>query len=152
MGQSKPIDQLAVDFEKVSLLVARFETLRDLAKQATELIQFEAQTIAHGTIQSGIKLKIDRGSSITSITVKIGADKKHWYARFFETGTKPHEIRAKRAKTLGFGGVFFGRSVQHPGMKADPILTKALAIRGQQAANVFNQGIQDIIRDGLASY
>lgn len=141
-----------MDFQKVSILTTKFETLRDLAKQATQLIQFEAQNIAHGSIKSGIKLRVDRGGTLASLGVKIGADKQHWYARFFETGTKAHEIRAKRARVLASDGVFFGRSIQHPGMKADPILSKAVEIRGNQAAAVFKQGIQDIIRGGLASY
>lgn len=154
MPLSKPIDQLPDDFEKVKSQLVSYETLRELAKQATELIQYEAQNIARGSIKAGIKLRVARGSKGSSVGVKIGADKEHWYARFFETGTKEHEIRARRAKVMvSEQGEFFGRFIpRHPGMKADPILSKALEIRGKQASDVFNQGIQDIIRDGLASY
>lgn len=44
---------------------------------------------------------------------------------FFEEGTKPHEIRPKNKKALRFnvgGNTVFAKKVNHPGMKARPIV------------------------------
>jgi hypothetical protein len=44
---------------------------------------------------------------------------------FFEKGTKPHEIRPKNKKSLRFtsgGETIFAKKVNHPGMKARPIV------------------------------
>ncbi|AVK80936.1 hypothetical protein [Campylobacter fetus] len=43
-------------------------------------------------------------------------------------GTKPHIIKAKKAKGLANkkAGLFFGKQVNHPGTKAQPYLENAL--------------------------
>lgn len=146
MPRSKPISEVSVDFQKLSLLLTRYETIRDLAKQSAELIKKEAETIARGSIKQGIRMQVERGSTIASVGVKVGADKKHWYARFFETGTRPHEIRARRAKALFSSKLnMFFQPFQHPGMKADPILSRAVETRGKQAADLFNAGIKKLV-------
>lgn len=150
MPPYKPISEVSVDFERLTLNV-RYDQIKDLAKDAAQLIKSEAESIARGSIKQGIKMQVERGSTLASVEVKVGADKKHWYARFFETGTRPHEIRARRAKVLvSKAGVFYGKHVRHPGMAADPILSKAVEIRGKQAADLFAKGIRQIIIESFA--
>lgn len=50
------------------------------------------------------------------------------YAGFVENGTKPHEIRPRRAKMLRFvqnGAVRFANLVRHPGTKPRPFMQQA---------------------------
>lgn len=50
------------------------------------------------------------------------------YARFFQFGTRPHTITAKKGKTLAFMGAkgkMFRKSVKHPGTKPRPFLSLA---------------------------
>lgn len=141
-----------MDFARLSLAV-QYEDLRDLAKDATRIIQREAESIARGSIKSSFLMRVDRGSTLASVEVKMGPNKAHWYARFFETGTKPHEIRARRAKALynSKDVAFYGRSVQHPGMKSDPILSRAVEVAGPEASKFFADGIHKIILDSFAA-
>lgn len=151
MPPSKPISEVAVDFNRLSLRVT-YDQLKDLAKESTLIIQREAESIARGSIRQSFRMKIERGSNIASVEVKMGPDKKHWYARFFETGTRAHEIRAHQAKALFSSKTnqFFGRTVQHPGMKSDPILSRAVATAGPEASKHFAEGIRRIILDSFA--
>jgi HK97 gp10 family phage protein len=55
--------------------------------------------------------------------VSVGPDKEHWYYRFFETGTTPHEIEVETAEALTLvGGNLRERVMNHPGMAAQPFM------------------------------
>jgi len=62
----------------------------------------------------------DRGKS--TLTYGIRAQ---YPAFYLETGTTPHTITARKAKSLGDKGQF-GKSVEHPGYAARPFLRPAL--------------------------
>lgn len=47
------------------------------------------------------------------------------YAKYVEFGTNPHTISIKNASVLTDGKRFFGKSVKHPGTKAQPFLRPA---------------------------
>lgn len=68
-----------------------------------------------------------RGGTVTSY---VKTDR--WYARLVEYGTKPHEIKPKRAKSLFVAG-WFGMVVQHPGAKPHPFMRPALDAGAQSA-------------------
>ena len=74
-----------------------------------------------GNLQRDIQ--VFRG--ISKDTVEIGNSSIASYAAFVHNGTKPHKIRAKRKKALKTPfGVF--KSVNHPGIKANPYLLNGL--------------------------
>ena len=66
-------------------------------------------------------------------TLRVGIGKDQWYARFFEEGAAPHDIkprrRARRRKALRIRALgkrrFFGR-VRHPGIRANPFFRRAV--------------------------
>ena len=82
--------------------------------------------------------RIDTGLLINSIqilvyyqfgapVVRIGTDVE--YALFIHNGTRPHRIVPRNARVLawqGPTGVVFARSVNHPGMAANPFLRDGL--------------------------
>jgi len=53
--------------------------------------------------------------------VKVGVQKKAFWANFVHAGTVPHEIKIKK-------GPFSGRTIRHPGSKANPFLDRAMEI------------------------
>jgi hypothetical protein len=107
-------------------------------KEAIRASGHDAQTEAKRSIKANSKFK-DRTGKLRSTSgggpilmrrggalIKITAPKP--YASFVEEGTKPHVIRARRAKFLRFvagGQTVFVKSVQHPGTKGTLFLRDA---------------------------
>ncbi len=78
----------------------------------------------------------------------VSADAGH--AKFVHGGTKPHVIRARKAKALRFqagGKTVFARSVNHPGTEPEPFLTEALERELDNAADRVFSGALDALRD-----
>jgi HK97 gp10 family phage protein len=73
----------------------------------------------------------DKGKS--TLTYGIRAQ---YPAFYLETGTTPHTITAKKAKSLGSDGKF-GKSVKHPGYAARPFLRPALDNNVQRVVNAM---------------
>ena len=63
-----------------------------------------------------------------SVVWRIGFNKKFWYLKFFESGTKRHVIKGKpRLAIRGkYGKVYFVRRVRHPGQKAQPFMVREI--------------------------
>lgn len=66
---------------------------------------------------------------IDSFSIGVGNTKLAPYAKFVYFGTKPHVIKPKKMKALANkkSGQIFGKSVNHPGTKANPYLEKAFS-------------------------
>ena len=150
--QSKPISELAVDFEKLERTL-RLEEVKTAAKEAAKIIQRDAERRAHGSIRDSFLMRLDRGATIDSIEIKIGTDKQHWYARFFDTGTKPHTITVKKSSVLvnRREGLFFGRTVKHPGMRKIPLLAGAIDAVGKEAADHFNARLRGFVMESFGN-
>jgi len=73
----------------------------------------------------------DRGKSTLTYSIRA-----QYPAHFMETGTTPHTITAKKAKSLGVDGRF-GKSVKHPGYAARPFLRPALDNNVQRIVNAM---------------
>jgi HK97 gp10 family phage protein len=73
----------------------------------------------------------DKGNSTLTYGVRA-----QYPAFYMETGTKPHTITAKKAKSLGAEGQF-GKSVKHPGHAARPFLRPALDNNIQRVVNAM---------------
>lgn len=59
--------------------------------------------------------------------VKIGNTLKIKYAKYVHSGTRAYTIKPKNKKALANkkAGLFFGKKVKHPGIKANPYLLNA---------------------------
>ncbi len=158
MPPSKPISELAVDFEKLERTL-RLDEVKTAAKEAAALIKADAESRARGSIRDSFLMRVDRAATIDSIEVRIGTDKQHWYARFFDTGTRPHTITAgafvahrkrgarstARVLVNQREGIFFGRTVRHPGMRPVPLLSGAIKSKGQEAALHFSKRLREFV-------
>jgi len=68
------------------------------------------------------------------------------YALFVHEGTKPHIISVKSAKVLTDGkGNFFGRSVFHPGQKAQPWIKWTIDDTEREIQGFFEKAVEDTL-------
>jgi HK97 gp10 family phage protein len=131
------------------------KAIRKAAKKAGMIIRDEASRLAprlRGPLQDEMTMKT-RKESDSGIEMLIGPSKTAWYGRLVEHGTKPHLIQARGRGVLAAGnsmsknattfsdvtvhGAIFGKSVNHPGIKATPFLGPAVANKGDEAAAVY---------------
>lgn len=75
--------------------------------------------------------------------VEVGAK----YGVFVHEGTKPHiiSVRTKRVLADKRTNRFFGKTVHHPGTKANPFLTDALQENEEYIKNQFKKEINNAI-------
>lgn len=112
--------------------------LRGALRAGANVFKAEAKSNLeqNGSIDDGELLKSVRvsarlkGSTVTA-SVKAG-NKKAYYWGWVEFGTKPHVIKAARAKGLLFGGNVVAE-VLHPGARPRPYLRPALDSKSADA-------------------
>lgn len=77
-----------------------------------------------GSLRAGWKIRVERMGKGGKVTVSNETS----YARSVEYGTKPHTIRAKSKSVLANRktGSFFGKTVNHPGTRPNPMLGPAI--------------------------
>ena len=96
------------------------ETARDVQDRVIADDSFKGNKLRHSI----------RYSVPSNTKIKVYTSAKH--ASFVEDGTRPHVIRARRAKTLAFysetlNRFVFPRSVNHPGTKPTKFFSRAVA-------------------------
>ena len=106
--------------------------IRDLDRRMTR-VQFGARSLVR--VRTGFLLSTIRkqpGFSATSVYVDLVAGRpRSPLAGIEEFGTPPHEIRARRRKSLRFvmnGQVVFRTRVMHPGTRGTHFLTRSLIL------------------------
>ena len=99
-----------------------------------------------GALKASVKTKTSNRKGVVTATVSVG-DKKAWYARFYEFGTAPHEIKAKGEKSMFIGGLF-RRLINHPGATSSKGKIRA-ALDSVQAASAAR--VVAYIKDRLRS-
>lgn len=110
-----------------------------------EVIREEAAGNAPGS--GAIAKEID-AKKPGNVTAAVGPDKAHWYYQFLETGAQAHEIGPDTRQAMmfeGSEGEKFSRSIQHPGMAADPFLRPAVDGKRQDAVDSVGQVIRKAI-------
>jgi len=66
------------------------------------------------------------------------------YARFLEFGTRPHEIRPRRARALRFvvgGRTVFASRVEHPGVRPRRFVQAVAEELGEQLGSIFEEAM-----------
>lgn len=95
-----------------------------------------------------LRNSIQRGQRTTwAHFVKAGGPGAR-YALFVEAGTKPHEIKARRAKFLRFeqnGQVVFRKRVWHPGTKPARFMQSARDASEERAEQYIESGLNAAI-------
>jgi HK97 gp10 family phage protein len=140
------LDQLPAKIEANIMRGAMRQGAKVLLAEAKGTAAFADDT---GALRASLRITTSVRRGTVTAAVKAGptkADKRPWYARLVEYGTKPHTIRAKPGSVLQFLGIG-ATVVNHPGAKARPYLRPALDARSGDAV----QAVAAYIRNRLAS-
>lgn len=117
--------------------------LRQAVKASARTVQEEAQEQHRFTTKTGQLERAIDTTMIDNTTAMVFVDESVApYGPFVHQGTKPHEIRPKRKKSLrwvpGGGNSFvFARKVNHPGTRQDPFLYDALERKRGDINEIF---------------
>jgi HK97 gp10 family phage protein len=115
------------------------KVLKEAGKAGGEVFREAAEANAPGPLVTVIE-KSTQGN----VEVAVGPSKAHWYYRFFETGARPHEIKARRADVLyipGVGREFFTSASETGGVTAKPFLRPAFDTKHDAALKAFGETI-----------
>ena len=108
--------------------LAQFKSLY----QSASLVEAEAKSNVatdKGLLRQSINKQVDKNNAVIGTNVE--------YAPFVEFATRPHVITVKNASVLSNGKKFFGKSVNHPGTKAQPFLLPALTKNIKRIIKIF---------------
>lgn len=134
------MDQLAPKIEA--------NVMRGALRAGMDVVKPIAQGNIHsvsGELAKGLKIGTRRKGSVVMAYLKTtGAHA--FVAKWVEFGTRAHNIAAKAARSLSFGGIF-AKSVAHPGAKPRPFMRPALD--GQ--ANAAVVAAAEYIKNRLAT-
>lgn len=92
-------------------------------------VRYRAKQVAPyktGKLKEDIQVFDNRADSLS---IGVGNTKLVPYAKFVYFGTRPHVIKPKKMKAFANkkSGQIFGKSVNHPGTKANPYIEKAFS-------------------------
>lgn len=118
------------------------DVIEDATRAGAEVVADTARAGAPGPF---ITVEVERNDSDKAVA-KIGPDKDHWYYRFFETGTAPHEITGNPFLVFtAYGKLFVIRQVWNNGMAARPFLRPALDSSKDAATDAFGAVIRKVV-------
>ena len=128
---------------KLQMMQANVADVIERATQAgADVVAEAARANAPGPF---IAVEVERNKRDLAVA-KIGPDKDHWYYRFFETGTAPHEITGNPFLVFtAYGKRFVIRQVWHNGMAARPFLRPALDGSKGTATDAFGAVIREVV-------
>jgi HK97 gp10 family phage protein len=144
---AKAVNTLRADAEEAE---RRLGPALDDAVQKTALRVFKSARqrapVDTGTLRSSLDFRQDApGRYIVGTNVE--------YAKFVETGTSPHVIRADGDGYLKFPGrdgePIFRKEVQHPGTEPNPFLRPALLEHKSDLSDDIEAAIRDLLDDAF---
>lgn len=120
--------------------------LKGAISRSVELVQRTAMRKAPVNKQSGGgNLRQSIKTYIDPLRGRVAAEAK--YAAAVEMGTSPHIIRA-HGKTLANRrtGQFFGKTVQHPGTRAQPFMRPAVDDSKPEMVQFFRTALVNVLK------
>ena len=121
--------------------------LRGALRAGARVIQEEAKAqvpVDDGRLRDSIRISGGLKRGRASAQVIAGGNKKGqpWYAHLVEYGTKPHDIRPAKGKSLFFAGLL-RRLIRHPGARAKPFMRPAFDQKRDEAVSRIGQYVRD---------
>ena len=147
-------ESVQIELQGMKQLVATREQIGADVESVVEQIALAAAEPVARAIEA--KAPGDIGQSIVTattekskrrVTVAVGPDKKKWIAKFLEFGTSPHQITASQQKALKLYplGDVFRKSVNHPGMAAQPFMRPAFDETQGEAQAKAGEKVAEVI-------
>jgi len=118
--------------------------LEAICTAGAKVVESEIETQAPGSIGQAIELET-KAKNIKRVTVVTGPNKKKWYARFVEHGTRPHKISPKDAKALEVDVGLFRASANHPGTAARPFMRPAFDGSAGEAQAAMAKEVEKVV-------
>ena len=114
----KEIDRIGGSFADIAdkaVKKASTETKKNIKTKTTPLFRQKP-------LQANVK------KTKKAVIWRVGFNKKWWYLKYFESGTKRHTIRGKPRLAIHgkYGRVYFVKRVRHPGTRAKPFMVKQI--------------------------
>lgn len=122
--------------------------LRSALRAGAKIVMSDAKSRARsvsGSLRDNLFIRTGAKKGKVVATIK----NKRFYAKFVESGTKPHFIGVK-GKSLNIGGRFVGKIINHPGAKAKPFFRPALESQTEAAISAIAAQIKKrLTKEGL---
>ena len=125
------------------------KTLRGATRAGAKVIQAEAETRARSVSgSSGKHVRVSVSARHKEfVEASIGATRKKFFMRFFETGVQPHEITGAPLVFEGDRGLIVIGGVRHPGMPARPWLRPAFDSRRDAATAAMGDVLRATVEE-----
>ena len=144
----KALDELEVTLQskivRSGLVSAISPVKKDMKSLAPKKSGDLAQSINHKSLNKRQKARLNIDESTVAILAgpnkKVNGENVNWRANFIEGGVKKHFIKAKRKK-LKIGGNIVSSEIEHPGIKANPFMEKAISNNEANSVSLFYQGM-----------
>lgn len=135
----------------IRALLGVFRSLSEGLGGAVELIVRKAAERAEALLSERAPRRTGRmiesvGSVVHGRTAIVGL--RAHYARFLELGTRPHEIRPRRAKALRFplgGRIVFASRVEHPGIRPRRFVRAVAEELVERMGSIFEEAMEHVI-------
>ena len=128
----KEIKKLGLSFPKVA-----DKALKSATDKTKENVKRKTSTMFRQKPISGLVVRNNK-----KVIYRVGFNKKWWFIKFFESGTKRHTIKGKpwlaiRGKR---GNVYLVKKVRHPGTRKRPFMLQEIVKRGKvQKENIIGK-------------
>jgi len=140
-------EELLKELKALGVNVRR--TLRGATRAGAKVIQAEAEVRARsvsGTSGKHVRVSVSARHK-EFVEASIGATKKKFFMRFFETGVQPHEITGTPLVFEGDRGLIVIGGVRHPGMPARPWLRPAADSKFGEARDVMGEVLRAALEE-----
>jgi len=139
------VDSAATRADLAKLQVEILSATRQILGQLAAFAQQHAKATTAFKDRSGrLRASIRRGQKGPWALFVAAGGRQARYAQYIESGSKPHEIKARRAKLLRFeqnGTVVFRKRVYHPGTKPARFMSSARDAAEAAATQFVESGL-----------
>lgn len=147
--------EIKVTIANASQWASAFKAAPDVAvREINRALEMTTTSIARAAVRNapvnkqsgGGNLRQSIRSQVTGLRGIIDVRAK--YALPVHEGTRPHIIRARNARVLANRrtGQFFGKTVRHPGTRAQPFLRKAVEDEKANTERAFNNALATVAK------
>lgn len=127
-----------IDTKKLSQMIT---LASESIPKATSFMEAQIRSDApHEKIKNTMKSKIERGIDFIAGYITTQA----WWWKFFEYGTKAHEVVIKDKQILSDGSIFWGTEVTIPAMPAKSFVRKNREEHKNVVINMFKEIIRRV--------
>lgn len=144
------MDNISIKIDGLDNIIKKFGQANGIIRERISKGLRDAELFLLRTAKQEVPVKtgnLQKSIEVLSRTQPFtgGISARAEYAAAVEFGTRPHKITSSRG--LSDGKVFFGRSVNHPGTRANPFMQRTADKEADQVKAVFLEVADQIAND-----